>query len=285
MNWAKAFVVTCGIAALCFGETDFGAGELRFIEKLVASAKKDPSNFSNITALERIAEGNPEAIDTRLIAESAPGPGGIQIDALRRAAVRAYALQNLGDSGLPNALTYLSNLREEDLGKDDTGSIWPAARSAAQRAAFLQITDPQLKIEFLEKAVEGSPGQGWALDELCDNGVILSLPKIRESIRNRDPFQSGEEEAAFCESRMAVIARNPDRAKALGSVLQVGDTRSSVRMIQWAIDRLDRLNTPAANQILDVFVGQIRQLPVGSAAWQDLSWMPRMIEKLRTRER
>jgi hypothetical protein len=56
-------------------------------------------------------------------------------------------------------------------------------------------------------------------------------------------------------------------------------------MIRWAVDQLDRLNTPDANEMLDDFARQIRQLPVGSAAWQDLSWMPRVIEKLRMRER
>ena len=283
MNWTKAFVVVAVLAGPCFSETGFGSGELRLIEKLAASVKRNPSSSANIGALERIAEGKPETIESRVLTDASVGLGSVQVESLKRPAVRAYALRNLADTGI--ALSYLSNLREEDLGTDDTGEIWPAARSALQRALFLQITDPQQRIEFLEKAVEGSPGQTWALDELCDHNVLLSLPKIREAIKNRNPFQSGEDEIAFCEGRMAVLARDPDRTKALGSVLQVGDSRASMQMIRWAIDQLDRLNTAESNQKLDLFVGQIRQLPRGSAAWQDLWSIPREIETLRSRIR
>ena len=55
---------------------------------------------------------------------------------------------------------------------------------------------------------------------------------------------------------MQVVSRDPDRVKALGSVLTLDDPGSS-RLIRWAVAKLESMHSPSADAELDRFADQL----------------------------
>ena len=104
----------------------------------------------------------------------------------------------------------------------------------------------------------------WASQQLCDQGASTALPLIERSITNNWPGTHGAEEIAFCESRIRVISRDPDRVKALRSVLSIDNEAVSERLIRWAVAQLDSMHSAAADAELDRFANELRKLREGS---------------------
>ena len=66
---------------------------------------------------------------------------------------------------------------------------------------------------------------------------------------------------------MQVVSRDPDRVKALGSVLTL-DNPGSDRLIRWAVAQLDSMHTPRADAELDRFAIELGKLREGSPEYQ-----------------
>jgi hypothetical protein len=94
---------------------------------------------------------------------------------------------------------------------------------------------------------------------------------VQKSIRKMWSGDYGDEEIQFCEARIEVLARSPDRIKALGSALNLQDGAQRERLTTWAIYQLDAMKSPQADAELDRFMEQIRKLPDDSPARDDLS--------------
>jgi hypothetical protein len=147
----------------------------------------------------------------------------------------------------------------------DTWQVGPVAQEALADARLARITDPQLRIEFLEGiATDRAPATHWAVEQLCNSGALASRGIVQQSIRRSWPDKYGEDQIRFCEARMQVVSRYPDRAKALGSVLSVENIVDDDRLIRWAIYQLAEVDSPDATAVLDRFAGEIGKLPNSS---------------------
>jgi hypothetical protein len=124
----------------------------------------------------------------------------------------------------------------------------------------------------------------WAFNQLCDRGALASLPLIQRSVRASWSGQYGEDELTFCETRIQVLRRSPDRVKALGSVLNV-DGAEGTRLQLWAIYQLDSMHFPQADAELDRFAGEIGRLPERSMERQSLSLAEGIVRNIRNDRR
>ena len=107
---------------------------------------------------------------------------------------------------------------------------------------------------------------------------------IQKSIRSRRNGQRDEDEIQFCETRIQVLRRNPDRVKALAAILSTGGTETT-RLQLWAIHQLDAMRSPEADAEMDRFAAEIGKLPEQSPARQRLSLPMGAIQEIQNHRR
>ena len=271
MTWNTVFVLSFGIPLLCNAARPLPEApycELLDNVGLLASSQPQTSPVA-LDVLERVALGR----HAEIRAESA-AQVGLSLDLLAdkwlsTAEVRACALRTIGRTGLLEAVDFLDNLKEADIGTDPSQQIWTASQIALRDARSRRIADPQLKIEFLESTLvdfERPPGPAgiWAANQLCDSGSLGSLPVIQKAFRKAWSGQYGEDEIAFCEARIRVVYGKPDRVKALASVLRVEKAGEDARLTEWAIEQLASMHSREAHAELDRFANEIAKLPAAS---------------------
>jgi hypothetical protein len=218
---------------------------------------ESPARFAALEILERVAEGRMDGASPELEVQMGLKPELLRSPWFKDGSVRAYAIRRIGEVDLPEALTYLQHLKKTDLERDTTGMVWPAAQIALRQAQLNRIPDEPGKVLFLENTTgEQSAAASWAVNELCESGSYRSLGFIRESIRKRNPSRASED-TAFCEARMAVVSRNPDRIKALGSLLTVSEGATDPILINWAIIKLEAMKSPRADAELERYSKEI----------------------------
>jgi hypothetical protein len=61
----------------------------------------------------------------------------------------------------------------------------------------------------------------------------------------------------FCEARIRAVTSNPDRAKAIGPILTVQNGTMNARLVGWAANQLNSMQTPGADTELDRFAREI----------------------------
>jgi hypothetical protein len=189
-------------------------------------------------------------------------PGKLRGPEFKDESVRSHALRKIGQLDLPEALTYLQNLKRGDVGPDTSGQMWSSAQIALREAELIRIPDEPARVRFLEDTTgEKTAAASWAVEELCNRGSRQSLPSIRESILRRDPTSRGADEITFCEARMDIIARDPDRAKALGSFLSVSSGVTDHHLLGWTINQLRALGSPEAEAQVQRYADEIESLP------------------------
>jgi hypothetical protein len=274
---------------LCLATTpDPYAGYCALLDR-IASLAVSQSQTSTVALelLERVAEGRTASVGAVAEAQVGLAPGELQQKGFDIPPLRACALRKIGETALPGAVDFLAKLKPADFATDTTGQLWPAAQVALQTAFLNRIADLQLKIEFLEKALTELQGRasdgavaGWAVNELCDHAAIGAIPKIQQSIRKRLSGQSGEDEIEFCEARMHVLSRDPDRVRALGSALGVDSAAENARVTWWAIDQLASMHSPNADAELDRFADEIEELPAGSPKREHLSMFEQAVQEV-----
>ena len=222
------------IPMLCLGQSLPGSYEFRLLGRVGLAAAQLPLQENALRFLEHIAEGKPLGIAPGSAAEVGLTSDEIQKlePGLHYPSVRAHALLVLGQTGLPQALEYLRNFKESDVGVDTSYQVWPASQIALREAQLAGIADPQQRIEFLESTLGElyripASGEvvGWAEDQLCNSGNMPSLPLIRASILRHE--SSAEDDIQFCEAQSAHSRAVQTERRRLGvslpSALQIRD--------------------------------------------------------------
>jgi hypothetical protein len=256
------FAITLVVCATCVAASPPPfAGECHLVDRIYSAVSNEFTRNDAVQLLETIAIGRVEPVDYAVMARIGIN---IAISGGQRlfpgeSIVRARALDKLGRTGLDAATNFLAGLTRESVGSD----VWPEAQVALRRCRFAKITDPQAKVDFLESTVAQSAGlvASWAIDELCNSNSQASLPVIRKSIQKWNPFPDGDAQIAFCEARMQVLYRAPNRVEALSSALRVDDANSDPKLTRWAAYQLVELGSPEADRELKVFALRVAALP------------------------
>lgn len=273
MNFNKMLSAGVVIPILCFANSPLPyAGQCRLLDKILAAVAAQPQTATiALELLERVALGRTPEINSEFEAQVGAVPGYLQNPEFKTPTVRAYAFWKIGETGLPDAVDFLAKLKPADIGIDTSQQIWPAAQIALRNARLKGIENPQAKVEFLKStltgphdAISNSAVTTWAVNQLCDHGAHTASPEIQKSIRARMERQDGEDEIRFCEARIQVVFRNPDRVKALGSVLSVAGVTEEDRLVRWAIYQLGEMRSPDADAELKRFATEIGRLPDSS---------------------
>jgi hypothetical protein len=79
--------------------------------------------------------------------------------------------------------------------------------------------------------------------------------------RRRRNGQRDEDDIEFCRARIQVVSRDPDRAKALGSVLSLDAQPHDDRLVWWAISQLKAMHSAAVDAEMERFAAQVNSLP------------------------
>jgi hypothetical protein len=267
MKYKALFLLSFGASVLCHATTALPyAGECSVLDQIAATVVARPDTDAvALTLMEKVALGRSADITPESEVQVGVVAGQLRQKGFDSSAARMCAFHDLGRVGLPEAEEFLAKLRPADMGADATGQVWPAAQEALANARLARVTDPQLRIEFLERIVtDRAPAAYWAVEQLCNGGDLASRAIIQESIRSRLNGQRDEDEIRFCETRMHVVSRYPDRVKALGSVLSVDNPEDEDRLVRWAIYQLAEMHSPDATAELERFAKEVGKLPNSS---------------------
>ena len=235
--------------------------ERGFLDRALKATLDSATRNAALQLLEDVADGKPK----EMVIESALRAGlGVFVRtdfSLTDATVRAYAMDRIGASGLPEAIEYLRSVTVDKIGPDSTQTIYPASQVALNNAILLQETDPGRQVEFLEQQL---PSHGavanWAMNELCNRGSTRSLGEIAKLTSWWGGPRSAEQ-LQFCRVRMEIVNRGPDRVAALASALSIDEALRDryFKLTQWIIDQLLKANSDEANVVLDRFAMEIDQ--------------------------
>ena len=263
-------LILLAISAPLLGMADAGPGgpQCTMLNKIGAMAAAEPTRSAALGVLEQIAKGDNQNIAAEREQQLGLTSADLQHPVYGSVVVRECALHSLGRTGLPEALDFLRNFSLSDAAGDKSQHVWPAAQIALREALLSGITDAGSRAAFLENvlkephdAMSNSSVTHWAVDGLCDSGYLEALPRVRQSIKNRRNGQRGDDEIAFCEARMQIVARDPDRARALGSVFgsiaSLESTPEGKRIIQWATLQLIPLHSPSADAEFERIAGDL----------------------------
>ena len=220
-----------------------------------------PTQPTALETLERVAEGRMDSASPDLEVQVGLKAGQLRGQGFRDPTVRAHAFRVIGKLDSPDALSYLENVRKTDIAADEPGQIWIAVQVALHEARLIRVPDADGQIKLLEDTMKTSIAASWAMTELCNRGSEQSLPAVRAYVHKYNPTPRGEEEIAFCEARMNVISRSPDRVRALASLLKASNGPQEYELIAWAISQLQAMKSQSADAELSRYLDEICNLP------------------------
>jgi hypothetical protein len=257
-----------------------GTAECGVLERLGAAAVANPViRSAALEIFERIAEERMATADADLEVRAGLTAGHLRIANYHYYTVRSCALRAIARLDMPEALAYLASLQRAQF--DDGGfggQVWSSAQIALREAQFNRLPDESAKIRFLEDttAETRSAAAWWAVDELCNRGVYQALPFIRAYLTKVNPLPRGiEHRMTFCQQRMDVISRDPDRINALASVLIVRNLGGDSDLVGWAIGQLREMHSARAEGEVVRFADEIDDLPDDSPLKSEL-WSGRV---------
>jgi hypothetical protein len=237
------------------------AGQLGLLDRIFAAATVSETSEVALKLLECVAEGRTDSIQDGWEAQAGIAHNQLRAKEFSDASVRAHALWKIGETGLPGALEFLTRLAPSDFRTDASGRLWADSQVALSNALLNRIADPQLKTEFLVHTMKTSVAASWAGEELCDRGALQALPDVRQWMKSRRDGQRDEDDIEFCEARMRTVARDPDHARALGSVfssfMSLANSFQGRRLLTWAIGNLGAMKSSEADAELDRFRDEI----------------------------
>jgi hypothetical protein len=269
MRIRKTILLYLGLPAICWPTTPVPYGAyIDLLDRVLAVARsQSPARDLALKLIEQVAEGQTGGISPESEEQIGLKPGQLRQEAFHSVPVREAAIWRIGETGSPNAVSFLANLKPADFADDSTNGLWAMTQVALRNAALVRITDPRERTEFLKGVLtEGGfipsdgPAGSWAIDELCNSGAAAALPEIEGSIR-KSKGEPGEQDIEFCKARIQVVSRDPDRAKALGSVLSLDAQPNDNRLVWWAISQLTAMHTAAADAEMERFAAQVNSLP------------------------
>lgn len=275
MNYKSTLLLSLAIPALYLAAkpADGGVYVLMLDRLLAAVRSQSPTSGIALDMLERVVLGQTESISDESVAQFGLKPGDLKQKVFKTPLIRQVAVWEIGETGLPEAEAFLSKLKLTDFPDDRTLGIWGTTKVAIRNAALVRITDPQEKVEYLKSvltennyaASHGGTGV-WAVDELCNAGASAALPEIQESIRRRGSGRRDEDAIELCKARIQVVSRNPERAKALATVLRLDGPPEDYPLVGWAVNQLISMHSADADAELSRFAVAVDGLPRNSAA-------------------
>jgi len=248
MQVSRIILLTVALPALAAG-SEPACPPCVLLDRMMSAASSQAEIAARLEALERIADSHAETIGADLEKQMGAPTGALSW--YSPYTVRDYVLWRIGETGLPEAVDFLTKFEPHDL---------PAAKRALKNATLKTIPDPQKKIEFLtntllENRKRDADLEHWGVDQLCDLGASAALPEIRRSLKSILGGYGEEEEVRFCEARIEALSRDPDRVKALGmvfnSVLALDATADGMKLLKWATGQLFLIRTPEADAELE----------------------------------
>lgn len=248
------------ILQVCFAETvSPWPMERNAIDQACEAAIRGSNRAEAIQTMEDIAEGKP--LDIILAAAERAGLKAYFGERLMLVAesVRAYAAEALGRTGLPDAIRYLNDATPETFGNDRSQSIYPTAKIALQKALLRGESDVGRQTALLEGQLSERYTAMWAAEELCDRGSSSSITRIQQTIERHYSGERVDGMVSSCRERMSVVNRNPDRAKALGTVLRVDAKRDQIEIMRWSVHQLLAMHSKEAREILERYATEAEQ--------------------------
>jgi hypothetical protein len=261
MKLERALLIGIWSLRLCFATSlpPF-AGECALLDRVSEAARpQSPTAGAVLKILELVALGRMDSADAQLETRIGLKAGQLRGSDFRSETVREHALRKIADIDLPQALDFLQGLKKEDLEPDGSARIWPTVSITLHQARLNRIPEPMAKIAFLEDTLsEWNAAVSWAAEELCDRGSYASLPLIRKSIHQRlSTARDAEDQIGFCEARVSLLSRNPDRITALGSFLSVNEGSTDRRLIVWAVNQLYSMKSDRADGELKRYLAEL----------------------------
>lgn len=213
--------------------------------------------------LKQIALGHPERITAEAETQLGFKQGQLHRKEFAADTVREHAFRKIGEIRLPAALHFLRTVTRDDIGPDSSLRISWAAEIALNNALVNEFDDPQGKVQFLEQLLENprtssSAVRHWAVNQLCDRGSMISIGVLRKAISHMVPGPDGERQIQFCEARIHVLARHPNRVNAIASVLSTSE--ADEKLIRWAMHQLAALPSAEADAALTRFSKELASL-------------------------
>ena len=278
MIWIKYTFAILLTLVIGFGSSALpNAAANGVVDRIFEAMMKGTLPPSDLRILENAAEGRFEEADVAVALSLGIRRADFSPLAFRAEGARAHALMKIGETGFPEALEYLKNIRFEDVRNFQSEQPWHAARIALHIAQMKTIPEAELRIAFLRKAltdkdagVDDSAVHTWAMTELCDRGELDALTDIRQYLRRIYSGERAEEQIHSCEARMEVVSRSSDRVQALASVLRADGPPGDSNLIGWDVRQLAALDSPTAFRALVRFDAEIKALPPGSEIRQRL---------------
>lgn len=262
--WCKVALLLSGIlVAPCFARTQRPEEPYcTMLRRVGGSAASLGRATAALDALAKVALGRIWDIAPETAAQFGLPSGELFQNSFSMMEVRTCALYEIARIDSPQALAFLTTVRQADFLQDNSRQMWTSVQYALAYARLKRIEDPRKQIEFLEGIVtENALTADWAVQELCDRGSGGSKAIIVRAIRARQNGRFDEEEIRFCDARILVMEGDPDPVRALGSVLRVDRGWSDDRLIGWAVGQLRELRSPAAYRELELRAAEMSKLP------------------------
>ena len=183
------------------GSAPPGSSEKAVLDQALNAVSIALSRDASLETLEDVAEGKPREVVTAAALKAGLRAFARPDFSFADASVRAYAMDRIGASGLPEAIQDLESITVAEIGPDDTETIYPASQIALYKALYRRETDPGRQVALLapHRRADTRRGGLWAVDELCNRGSNGSLPEIRKMVESYPGGLSGGEQVRFCE--------------------------------------------------------------------------------------
>jgi hypothetical protein len=278
-----ALTIFIAAAATCHAyEPGEFAAEYHALDRVAGAALRSPAELPRVVAvLASVLLGKPSDTIGDFRQLTGLGTDGMARLHLAEAESRCYAAEKLGETGSQPASEILSKFRLEDAPSDRRyyllGCVTVGLKEIGERAAGDNAED---KIRFARGVLNEHSYKGdvedsvyrWAINRLCDLGSSSDFPLIESSMNAIHNDWWGKSELEFCRDRIAVLARDPDRTKALGTVLLPAGHVEDSRIHGWAIYQLLAMHSADGDRALARYFAEVDKLDRDNPLHYEAVW-------------
>jgi hypothetical protein len=302
----KTFLLALGLSAVCSAhEYAPFTIEYRLLDRIAGTALQQPSKAEEAVAiLKAILDAKADSVRAKFVEMSGFDAATSAQLALAPDEARCRAAEKLGELGAAHldsarealaSFSLQSNRREQD-----PAVYWCAEAALVAFQVGLAPTRAE-KIRVLEDALD-PPSQKihnyvdvWARGRLCDLGAAGDLPRIIQEILDSRQDGIAQQEIDSCRTKSEILARDPDRLKALTTVifpnglsgtlppgLKPGYTDAEFRTDQlrgWALYQIVDMHTAEADHILTLYFAAVERLERDHPLHYEAYWQKESINE------
>jgi hypothetical protein len=279
-----ALTIFIAAAATCHAyEPGEFAAEYHALDRVAGAALRSPAELPRVVAvLASVLLGKPSETIGDFNQLTGLGPGGIARLHLAETESRCYAAEKLGETGSQSALEILSAFRLADAAASDQpyyllGCVTVGEKEIREHAAGDNVEEKiRLARGVLNEHSYGGNVEDtvyrWAINRLCDLGSSSDFPLIESSMNAIHNDWWGKSELEFCRDRIAVVARDPDRTKALSTVLLPAGHGEDSRIHGWAIYQLLAMHSADGDRALARYFAEVDKLDRDNPLHYEAVW-------------